>query len=453
MPPTRRLRSRINCGQSSERFRHFDIYSVTNDHPDIPFNQGLKALSTSATLALSVEFIAISRSQDGRRLSDILQSLKLHVNLSMDVSISWLVMTHVYYYIYADFVRFRRPACAIFPITAVRVAYSSGYAVWLVYEQPCDPVCVNMDICIMPGLSTGTESVVGTIQALSLVRHGWAFFEVQTSRGLIVLCVPKGWADVDYGISMRSRIMGYWRPAWLLQISPEIFTAVFNTLRGGMLSERRSASEDRSSAETIRPRTIGPRGGWAVLLTLDLQVTDAASSRYISWYGPRFAVAGYPPVPVALGRPFQLEVRYLDHRDGTIRYAADTRIRGTVFAIESVSTDSIEFVLCNDGPGHPYCYIIVPHRRPGFVSLPYEVEFACWLLRPYVYCTYWSENNLRPPVEDYPDNDTHTHSPSSSAHAAANHTQVQPTGLVMSGTVTRTSDFYPPSPPAESNAS
>ncbi|TFK84999.1 hypothetical protein K466DRAFT_566885 [Polyporus arcularius HHB13444] len=430
------------------RFRHFNIYSVTNNHPDIPFNQGLKALSASAALAISVEFIAIARSQDGKRLIDVrltdYEQLDLAVVEYTFCSAQQMASHHHNVTFPTHHIRYgRRPACAIFPIVAVRVAYGSGHAVWLVHEQPCDPVCVHMDICIMPETPQGTESIRGTIQALSLVEHDWALFELQTNGALIVLCVPKGWADVDCGISTRSRITHYWRPAWLLQISPEIFTMVFNMIRGGMLHKRDSDSDDRSSAETIRPSTPRPQNGRATFFMIHRYAQCSRAFRCflfwpslpvsilrpsISWYGPRFAVAGYPPVPVALGRPFQLEVRYLDRRDGTIRYAVDTGIRGTVFAIESVSTDSIEFVLCNDGPGHPYCYIIVPHRRPHFVSLPYEVEFACWLLRPYVYCTYWSEDNHRPPVEDY--SDDHTRSPSWSVLARTQHIEAQPTGLV-----------------------
>lgn len=155
----------------------------------------------------------------------------------------------------------RRPPSAIFPIEAAQIGYSTGYAAWLIYEQPCDPVCMDMSICIMPTTHSGMQSLVGTVQALSLVQDGWALFHVRTSTTPIVLCVPAGWADVGCGISRSSGITEYWQPTWLLRISSDIFSAVFVPIHRGMLHDHRhSQISERSSAETIRPHAAGLQG-------------------------------------------------------------------------------------------------------------------------------------------------------------------------------------------------
>lgn len=131
-----------------------------------------------------------------------------------------------------------------------------------------------------------------------------------------------------------------------------------------------------------------------------LSIAVALLRPQISWYGPRFALACRPPVPLSLGSTVQLEVRYCAS-DGTVQYAADTLIRGTILAVESIGTDSIEFVIFNDGPGHPFSYLLVPYLRAGFADLPSPLIYAAFLLRSYVHCTYWPENNVRTSVPDH----------------------------------------------------
>ncbi len=146
----------------------------------------------------------------------------------------------------------RCPSCALFPIEAIRVGYSSHYALWLVYERPPERICVAMDVCIMPCSYSGGVSVRGTIRELREVRQGWALFDLQAATtSSVVLCVPVSWANwKDGGLVQLWIVLRWCRPAWLLQISPEIFSTVFNAVREGLLDGSEAAA--RTSLETVR---------------------------------------------------------------------------------------------------------------------------------------------------------------------------------------------------------
>ena len=122
--------------------------------------------------------------------------------------------------------------------------------------------------------------------------------------------------------------------------------------------------------------------------------------RPVDYYGPRFALAYPPNPPVTIGSLVHLEV-YHRFEDGVLGYAIDTQIYGTLFAVASVSIRHIEFLLCNDGPGHPFCYIVAPLCDPQCVVVPPELASACQLMQPFVYCTYWPQNNVRPAAGTY----------------------------------------------------
>lgn len=127
----------------------------------------------------------------------------------------------------------------------------------------------------------------------------------------------------------------------------------------------------------------------------------------ISHFGPCFALVHRPQSPITFGSAVHLELRYLNS-EGVVAFAVDTSVRGTVFAVASFSVYDVEFLLCNDGPGYPFCYLVASRSHPGFTTLPRDVEFAFSLMRPYVYCTYWPENNSRPAPAHY--NDVYTDS-------------------------------------------
>ncbi|KAI0690604.1 hypothetical protein C8T65DRAFT_745737 [Cerioporus squamosus] len=114
-----------------------------------------------------------------------------------------------------------------------------------------------------------------------------------------------------------------------------------------------------------------------------------------------------------------------DIREGVVEYAA-AGIWGTVFAVASVSVHSIEFLLCNDGPGHPFCYLITPL---DCTTLPEQLASAHQLMRPYLYGTYWPENNVRPAPAGNGGAYTHTRMVSSRVGAA----ESLPSGLVGNG--------------------
>lgn len=114
----------------------------------------------------------------------------------------------------------------------------------------------------------------------------------------------------------------------------------------------------------------------------------------ISFYGPRFALISPPPFPLQLGHSITLEVRYQNPDDQSL-HIVNTGVHGTLFAIESFAPDHVELVLCNDGPGHPYAYLIAS-LDPRMISLPNCIYVALSLLRPFLHCTYWQGSNVRP---------------------------------------------------------
>lgn len=148
----------------------------------------------------------------------------------------------------------RHPPSALFPLQAVLIGRGSQRTVWLVYDQPHDPVCLQMNICLMPSSNFGSPSTCGIVHALWDIRDGWALFDIHTASESIVLCVPEGWACGKKEISIHSWIREWWRPPWLLEISPEIFSAVFTAVRGGMLhGVTQCLSNPRSSTDTVKP--------------------------------------------------------------------------------------------------------------------------------------------------------------------------------------------------------
>ena len=125
-----------------------------------------------------------------------------------------------------------------------------------------------------------------------------------------------------------------------------------------------------------------------------LAISVALLRPCISFYGPRFALVSRPSFPLQLGHRVTLEIRYQNPDDQSL-HIVDTGVQGTLFAIESFAPDHVELVLCNDGQGHPYAYLIAS-LHPDMISLPNCAYVALSLLRPFVHCTYWQESNVRP---------------------------------------------------------
>ncbi|KAI9064929.1 hypothetical protein FKP32DRAFT_1675202 [Trametes sanguinea] len=118
----------------------------------------------------------------------------------------------------------------------------------------------------------------------------------------------------------------------------------------------------------------------------------------ITFYGPRFAITTRPLTPLSFGSRIHLNLRYLEkHSSGIVNVMLDTQICGTIFAIASLSPNFVEFLMTNDGVGHPFAYLVVPLYAMGYLG---RMPAAFWAgyraLEPLLYSTYWQENNVRP---------------------------------------------------------
>ena len=111
----------------------------------------------------------------------------------------------------------------------------------------------------------------------------------------------------------------------------------------------------------------------------------------MSFSGPCFAISHVPAHPITIGLRVILEVRYVDAA-GRVVIAVDTGVWGTIFGVESLSTDHIEFVIRNEAPtGQPFAYLLVPGFRHGFVHMPIQFYDAWSYLRPFLGCTLWPQ--------------------------------------------------------------
>lgn len=94
----------------------------------------------------------------------------------------------------------RRPSCALFPVEAYRLKFAFKRA-WMVFQRPLDPICIGMDICIMPK-GPSTVSTAGTVRDLLICASGWTVFQMHPHRASVrpfLLCVPTAWAALPEG--------------------------------------------------------------------------------------------------------------------------------------------------------------------------------------------------------------------------------------------------------------
>ena len=156
----------------------------------------------------------------------------------------------------------RRPLCSLFPIEACSIRGGiHGNQTWMVFQQPCEPVCLGMDVCILPG-DTQIVSGAGTVIGCCAMVDNWVVFRVELHSGLmktLLLYVPVIWADVSSYVPRRSRIMEWARFLWLGGVAPSMLNRRLERkyiprsvpLWGWV------AGQCCDSCETITPRTTG----------------------------------------------------------------------------------------------------------------------------------------------------------------------------------------------------
>lgn len=157
----------------------------------------------------------------------------------------------------------RRPSCALFPIEAYRLPFALKQA-WVVRQRPLDPICIGMDVCIMPR-KPSMVSVVATVESLSIAGAGWAVFQMRArgmSTGPYPLCVPVVWATLPGNTPVPSQLsMKEWfRFVRLSGVSPGMLNV---TLRNVYVppegpSGNYGSHLERGSTETIIARSTCP---------------------------------------------------------------------------------------------------------------------------------------------------------------------------------------------------
>ena len=156
----------------------------------------------------------------------------------------------------------RHPPCSLFPIDACRInrAFHSAEG-WMVFQQPCDPICLGMDVCILSG-GTLDMSGPGTIVACCAMVDDWVVYRVELHSALartLLLYVPVIWADVSLYVPGGSRMMEWAKFVWIGRVTPGMLD---RTLKREYVPRSIPvwhwvAHQCRRSSETIIPQSVG----------------------------------------------------------------------------------------------------------------------------------------------------------------------------------------------------
>ena len=160
----------------------------------------------------------------------------------------------------------RHPSCSLFPIEACSVSQAvRRIPAWMVFQQPYDPVCLGMDVCILPG-DTQNTSGVGTVIECCAMVESWVVYRVELQGGLVMnqllLYVPVIWADVSSYVPRESRAIEWARFLWLGGVAPRMLNRRLKRKYTPRSVPVWCQVEDECSrsSETITPRTMGYNG-------------------------------------------------------------------------------------------------------------------------------------------------------------------------------------------------
>ena len=155
----------------------------------------------------------------------------------------------------------RYPPCALFPIEASTIRRATGLYrnhSWMVFQQPNDPVCLGMDVCLLSEGHNGLP-IIGTVISLHAVLGDWSVYKVlrhTTSSTTFLLYVPIVWADISSYIPHTSQVIEWLRFYRLAGVTPGALERLLRkacTIRSTPVA----ISLHRRSSETITPHTVG----------------------------------------------------------------------------------------------------------------------------------------------------------------------------------------------------
>ena len=157
----------------------------------------------------------------------------------------------------------RHPSCSLFPIETYSISRAvRSRPTHMVFQQPYDPLCLGMDVCILPG-DTRNTSRVGTVIKCCAMVDGWVVYRVELHGGSVtnqlLLYVPVIWANVTSYVPRGSRIIEWARFLWLGGVAPAMLDRLLERkyIPRSIPVRCWAAGQCSQSCETITPQSMG----------------------------------------------------------------------------------------------------------------------------------------------------------------------------------------------------